>query len=458
MKPDVFLKRSSFPAPVEELFAWHLRPGALQRLAPPWEWVEVGEDAPPGEGSRAVFRIRAGPLKIRWTAVHSGFIQGRQFIDTQERGPFSHWQHTHRFIPEGGSSCALEDEIRYRLRGGRAGRMLMGGFIRRKLDRMFEYRHRIIREDIVHSRGRKPISVVVTGASGLIGHGLVPYLTTQGHIVTRLVRGVPQRRDEAHWNPDRGEFDHTLEGTDAVIHLAGEPIGTGKWSAGKKSDIIKSRVAGTRLIAEQCAACKKPPATLLCASAVGFYGDRGDSLLSEDAGRGGDFISGVCAAWEEAARPAIDRGIRVVFMRIGVVLHPQGGALGRYLTPARLGLGGIIGSGTQYISWISMDDMIGAIDHFLFNPEISGPVNVAAPEPARNREFVESLAGALGRPAAFSLPACLIRLTFGQMGREVLLSSTRVSTQKLIDSGYRFRHVSIGSAFRALLGKQNGPG
>lgn len=457
MKPDVFLKRTSFPATANELYAWHMRPGALQRLAPPWEWVEVGEDATPDEGSRADFRIKAGPFKIRWTAVHSGIIPDRRFVDTQVRGPFSHWQHTHRFIPEGASSCALEDEIRYRLRGGPAGRMLMGGFTRRKLARMFDYRHRIIREDVIHSRGRKPASIVVTGASGLIGHSLVPYLTTQGHCVTRLVRGTPHREDEAHWAPEQGMLDYSLENTDAVIHLAGEPIGTGTWSAGKKSGIIWSRVKGTRLIAERCAACRKPPAALLCASAVGFYGDRGDALLAENDGRGNDFISGVCAAWEEAARPAVERGIRVVFMRIGVVLHPQGGALGRYLKPARLGLGGIIGSGTQYTSWISMDDMIGAIEHLLFATTVSGPVNIAAPGPARNREFVTALAGALGRPAVFSLPAWLIRLAYGQMGREVLLSSTRVSSQKLIDSGYTFRHVSLDGALRHLLGRGSAP-
>ncbi|HOD14654.1 MAG TPA: TIGR01777 family oxidoreductase [Spirochaetota bacterium] len=454
MKADRFLKRSVFPVPAERLFAWHMRPGALQRLAPPWEWVEVLEEAPPGEGSRAVFRIKAGPFRIKWTAVHSGIVPGREFIDTQLRGPFSFWRHTHRFITEDASSCSLVDEILYRQRGGPAGRMLLGGFTRKKLARMFEYRHRIIREDLA-STVRKPSTIVVTGASGLIGHSLVPYLTTRGHTVTRLVRGTPLRRDEARWDPDRGSLDFSLENNDAVIHLAGEPIGTGRWSAGKKSGIISSRVRGTRLIAEQCAACKNPPATLLCASAVGFYGDRGDTLLTENDSRGHDFISGVCAAWEAAARPAIERGIRVVLMRIGVVLHPQGGALGHYLTPARLGLGGIIGSGSQYISWISIDDMIGAIEHLLFNTTVSGPLNIAAPEPARNREFVATLAGALGRPAVFSLPACLVRRAFGQMGREVLLSSTRVSAQKLVDSGYTFRHGSLDGALCYLLGRES---
>lgn len=458
MKPDIFLKRSAFPASAEELFAWHMRPGALQRLAPPWEWVEVVDDTPPGEGTRAVFRIKAGPFTIRWSAVHNGIEPGRRFIDTQERGPFSLWRYTHRFVPDGASSCTLEDEICYRLRGGPAGRILMDNYTREKLSKMFEYRHRIVREDIIHCRARKPSSIVVSGSNGLIGHSLVPYLTTQGHSVTRLVRSAPRRDDEAQWDPDRGILDCSFEDTDAVIHLAGEPIGTGSWSAGKKSEIIKSRVTGTRLIARQCAACRKPPAVLLSASAVGFYGDRGDALLTEDHGRGKDFISGVCAAWEEAARPAIERGIRVVFMRIGVVLHPQGGALGRYLSPARLGLGGIMGSGRQYVSWISMDDMVGAIEHLLFDDMVSGPVNISAPEPARNREFVHALAGALGRPAAFSIPEFLVRRLFGQMGSEVLLASTRVSSKKLVDSGYTFRHGSLDSALRFLLGKENPPG
>jgi uncharacterized protein len=453
MKTELFLKRSPFPATADELFAWHLRPGALQRLAPPWEWVDVVEESPLAEGSRVLFRIRGGPVTIAWRAVHGGIIPGRQFIDTQAAGPFGYWQHTHRFIPEGTDSCVLEDEIRFRHRLHPLAGFLLGRFTRNRLERMFAYRHRVIREDIVHCRTRKPCSIVVTGASGLIGHSLIPYLTTQGHAVTRLVRGIPQRRDEARWDPGQGVLDHSLENADAVIHLAGEPIGTGRWSAGKKSSIIKSRVQGTRLVAERCAACSNPPRVLLCASAVGFYGDRGDALLHEDDGRGNDFISGVCAAWEEAARPAIERGIRVVHMRIGVVLHPQGGALGRFLGPARLGLGGVIGSGRQYISWISMDDMVGAIEHLLFNEAVRGPVNIAAPEPARNRDFVRSLARALGRPALLSVPASLTRLAFGQMGREVLLSSTRVSSKKLLDSGYRFRHGSLDGALRFLLGK-----
>lgn len=303
MKPEIFLKRSVFPASAEELFAWHLRPGALQRLAPPWEWVEVVEEAPLEEGSRAVFRIKAGPVKLKWTAVHSGIIKNHRFIDTQESGPFSFWRHTHRFLPEGASSSALEDEIVYRHRAHPFTGMLLGGFTRKKLDRMFDYRHRILLEDIVHSRARKRSSIVISGASGLIGHGLVPYLTTQGHRVTRLVRGGPRRSDEAHWDPGSGTLDYSLENADAVIHLAGEPIGTGTWSAGKKEQIIMSRVLGTRLIAERCAACKNPPAVLLCASAVGFYGDRGDALLTEHDGRGKDFISGVCAAWKKRRGP-----------------------------------------------------------------------------------------------------------------------------------------------------------
>jgi uncharacterized protein len=453
MKSELFLKRSSFPASAEELFAWHLRPGALQRLAPPWEWVDVVEESPLAEGSRALFRIRGGPFTIAWSAVHGGIVPGRQFVDSQAAGPFGYWQHTHRFIPAGPGSCSLEDEIRYRHLFHPLARIVLDRFTRDRLERMFEYRHRVIREDIVHGRTRKPCSIVVTGAGGLIGHNLVPYLTTQGHSVTRLVRGSPQRPGEAHWDPARGALDHSLEDVDAVIHLAGEPIGTGRWSAGKKSEIITSRVRGTRLVAERCALCANPPRVLLCASAVGYYGDRGDALLHENDNRGKDFISGVCAAWEEAARPAVERGIRVVHMRIGVVLHPQGGALGRFLAPARLGLGGVIGGGRQFISWISMDDIVGAIEHLLFNESVRGPVNIAAPEPARNGDFVRTLARALGRPALFSVPALLTRLAFGQMGREVLLSSTRVSNKKLIDSGYRFRHGSLDGALRYLLGK-----
>jgi len=444
-----FTRRTRCPVSAAALYDWHASPGALQRLTPLWENVEVvDEGSAASDGSVTTFRMKIGPLKIAWTARHCDIIPGRQFADVQTRGPFSSWRHDHLFIPETGGSCLLEDRIRYRFRLHFISRRIIGRYIRKKIERMFEYRHRVTCDDVVLRQGRRPLKIAVTGASGLIGKTLVPFLRTQGHRVTALSRGD----GDASWDPGRGVINYGFDGDDAVIHLAGEPIGEGAWTGEKMRVIMESRVAGTRLIAETLAAMEKPPATLLCASAVGFYGDRGGALLTENDGPGRDFISEVCRAWEAAARPAVDRGIRVVFLRIGVALHPGGGALKSYLPAARCGLGGTMGSGGQYISWISMEDIIGAIEHLLFAGAVRGPVNVAAPGPVTNAYFVRALAGVLGRPALLTVPAPLIRLLFGRMGREVILSGTRVSSKKLVDSGYRFRHETLGEALRFLLG------
>lgn len=449
---ELYIKRSPFPVSADSLYRWHGSPGALRRLTPPWERVEVIEEGAVSEGSITTFLLSIGPTKIRWTARHCDVMPGRQFADVQVRGPFSSWRHEHLFIPGSGGTGFLEDWIQYRFRVHPFTRLFIGGYIRRKIDRMFSYRHEITLHDTALRERRPPLKIAMTGASGLIGRNLVPFLRTQGHHVTRLVRHDAAAGDEAFWDPDRGIIRHDFSGSDAVIHLAGEPIGDSAWTEKKMHRIRESRVRGTRLIAERLAAMDNPPGTLLCASAIGLYGNRGGSLMAEEDPPGNDFISGVCRAWEDAARPAVERGIRVVFLRIGVVLHPAGGALGSYLPSARLGLGGVMGSGSQYISWISMEDLIGAVEHLLFNGAVRGAVNIAAPAPVTNREFVITLARALGRPALLTIPAPIIGLLFGRMGREVLLSSTRVSCRKLVQSGYRFKHETLDKALCFLLG------
>jgi uncharacterized protein len=453
MRTKLFIKRSRFPVSADELFTWHNTPGALERLTPPWESVAVTEQEPLKEGSRTIFYLKIGFIKIKWMAKHTDYLENRRFTDSQVRGPFSLWRHTHTFIPESENSCFLEDRIQYRLIFHPISTLLAGAFVARKLEKMFAYRHSITLDDIVHKQTRKQLNISLTGTSGFIGGHLVPYLSTQGHRVTRLVRCETIGKGEAFWNSDMGILDCSFTGTDAVIHLAGEPIGEGIWTKNKMKSIMDSRINGTRLVAEKLAAMDKPPATFICASAIGYYGNRGNMILNETEAPGTDFISEVCREWERAAQPAVDRGIRVVFLRIGVVLHPGGGALRRYLLPARLGLGGIIGTGDQYISWISIEDLIGAIEHIFFNTDISGPVNIVAPEPVRNKDFVRTLARIIHRPAFLTIPAWLIRKAFGRMGMEVLLSSTRVSSHKLISSGYRFRHENCADAMKFLLGR-----
>lgn len=299
------------------------------------------------------------------------------------------------------------------------------------------------------------MKVLVTGASGLVGSALVPLLTAGGHTVARLVRSPPRPSvAEVQWNPETGIREiASLEGMDAVVHLAGENIAGGRWTAERKARIRDSRVTGTRTLCETLARLARPPKVLVSASAIGYYGDRGGEVLRETSAPGLGFLPEVCRAWEEATEPAAQKGIRVVLLRIGVVLSPAGGALAKMLFPFKLGAGGIIGSGQQYMSWIGLDDIIGAIHHTLMTDALQGPVNVVAPRPVTNRDFTKTLGRVLGRPTLFPLPAFAARLAFGEMADALLLASTRVEPARLMAANYAFRHPDLEGALRHLLGK-----
>ncbi len=297
------------------------------------------------------------------------------------------------------------------------------------------------------------MKILLTGASGLIGSALTAKLTDAEHEVTRLVRSSPNReRREIQWDPSAGRLDAAaLEGFDAVVHLAGESIATGRWTAAKKERIRSSRVQGTRLLAETLARLQRPPEILVSASAIGYYGDRGDEELDEGSAPGSGFLAEVCRQWEAAAEPAGEAGIRVVHPRIGLVLSATGGVLAKMLPMFRLGLGGPIGSGRQYVSWITLDDLVGAICHVIATDSLSGPVNAVAPEPATNREFTRALGRALRRPARLPAPAFALRAMLGTMADELLLASTRVIPRRLVDSGFAFDDPDLEPAFRRLL-------
>ncbi len=299
------------------------------------------------------------------------------------------------------------------------------------------------------------MKVLLSGSSGLVGSALVPFLTGGGHEVVRLVRSEPGREtSEVRWDPEAGEINKAgLEGVDAAVHLAGESIAAGRWTAARKARILESRVKGTQLLAESLAGLEAPPKALVSASAVGYYGDRGEEALTEDSGSGSAFLSEVCRQWEAATEPAARAGIRVVNLRFGVILASAGGALPRLLTPFRLGVGGRLGSGKQFMSWIALDDVVGAILHALTTETIQGPVNAVAPQSVTNREFTKTLGRILGRPTLFPMPACAARLAFGEMADELLLASQRVEPAKLLASGYRFRFPDLESALRHLLGR-----
>lgn len=296
--------------------------------------------------------------------------------------------------------------------------------------------------------------VAISGSTGLVGSELVPLLETGGHRITRLVRREATE-GEARWEPD-GEFDTTaIEGVDGVVHLAGENIAGSRWSDKVKQKIRDSRVDGTRLLCEGLAHMQHKPKVLVCASAIGIYGDRGDEILDEHAPVGDGFLAEVAAAWEEATQAARDAGIRVVQTRFGIILSPHDGALAKMLLPFRMGAGGIVGSGDQYWSWISLDDVAAVLEYALVTESLSGPVNVVSPNPVTNREFTKTLGRVLNRPTVIPLPAFAARLALGEMADALLLASTRVVPGALENHDYHFQHPELETALRHLL-QRNG--
>ena len=297
------------------------------------------------------------------------------------------------------------------------------------------------------------MKIAISGASGLVGSDLVPFLAADGHEVMRLVRRRPASGEAAiFWDPAAGAIDATgLEGIDAVVHLAGESIAETPWTPEKKRRIRDSRVSSTRLLAETLARLDRQPAVLVSASAIGYYGDRDDESLDETSPPGSGFLAGVCREWEAATESAADAGIRVVRMRLGVVLSPKGGVFARTLPLFRYGLGGRLGSGRQYVSWIAIDDVLGAIRRILTDDALRGPVNVVSPNPVTNQELTRITASVLRRVAPLPVPAFVLRMKLGEMADEVVLASARVFPRRLQAAGHVFRHPELEDTIRWLL-------
>jgi uncharacterized protein len=300
--------------------------------------------------------------------------------------------------------------------------------------------------------------ILVSGVSGPIGAALLPSLKSSGWSVVRLVRGQPANKStdngQIAWDPATPIAPEAVSGFDAVIHLAGETI-FGRWTAAKKRKIRESRVAGTLNLAQALARAEEKPKVFVCGSAIGYYGNRGDEALREDSAPGSGFLAEVCQQWEEATTPAVQADIRTAHLRTGIVLSAKGGALGAMLLPFKLGLGGRTGDGQQWMSWIDVQDMVGAIHHILKNDLLQGAVNMVAPKPVRNAEFASTLASVLSRPAIFPMPAFAAKAVFGEMGEELLLGSQKVEPGRLISSGYPFRHRELRESMESLLKREN---
>lgn len=458
MNRQRFTRAVRVPVSVETLFAWHERPGAFTRLAPPWNSPRVIEHVGGiRDGARVTLAVRAGPVPTTWRIVHRDYIENQQFVDVMEEGPFAHWVHTHRFSADGPNASVLEDSIEYALPGGAIGDALGSSYAASTLERVFAYRHAVTVGDLARHAQFAALPrkrVAITGASGFIGTQLAAFLSTGGHEVVRIGRGaVVSGITDVSWNPERGVLNtRDLEDVDAVVHLAGSSIGE-RWSAQRKRAIRDSRVNGTSLLAHTLAKLSRPPRVLVSGSAVGAYGSRGDALLDESSTCGEDFLADVVRAWETATEPASRAGIRVVHARTGIVQGAAGGALPKQLPLFRAGVGGALGDGMQYVSPIGLDDVIGAQHFCMMRDDMNGAVNLVAPVALTNNDFTEVIGRVLDRPSYVRVPAFALRLVLGdEMANLTVLASQRVVPSRLVESGFAFRLPTVESMLRFELG------
>lgn len=436
---------SNVSGSIDEVFAWHGRPGALVRLSPPWQPVRVGAEAASLRDGTAELVL---PTGLSWVARHDpvGYRPPEQFVDELVSQPLRallRWRHTHRFEALDDHTTRLVDHVDTNVPGG-------------LLRPMFAYRHRQLAGDLAAHRTAArfrdgPLTVAVTGSSGLVGTALTAFLTTGGHTVIRLLRRPTRAPGERRWDPADPAPD-LLDGVDAVVHLAGTSI-AGRFTPAHKRALRESRVEPTRRLAELSA--RRGVAVFVAASAIGYYGpDRGDDVLSERSAPGDGFLAETVTDWEAAAQPAADAGVRVVHVRTGIVQSPRGGVLRLQYPLFAAGLGGRLGSGRQWLSWIGIDDLTDVYLHALVDPALSGPVNAVSPFPVRNADYARVLGRVLGRPTLLPVPDAAPRLLLGgEATGEFAVASQRVAPQRLLDAGHHFRHPELEPVLRHLLGR-----
>lgn len=430
-------------APLDEVFAWHGLPGAMTRLTPPWQPVRVGAESDSLRDGTAELVLPGG---LKWAAAHesTGYRPPHQFVDrlaTPRLSAVLPWRHTHRFEADGPDRTVVTDRVETAVPAA-------------VLRSMFAYRHRQLAADLAAQRRywHEPLTVAVTGASGLVGSALTALLTTGGHRVVRLVRRAPRTPDERTWRPEEPAAD-LLAGVDAVVHLAGASV-AGRFDERHRRAVRDSRIGPTRKLAELAARTPDGPGVFVSASAVGFYGpERGDEVLTEDSERGEGFLADVVEEWEAAAEPASTAGIRVVRVRTGLVLSPRGGVLRLQRPLFAAGLGGPLGTGGQWMPWIGLDDLTDVYLRAVTDRTLDGAVNATGPEPVRNAEYTRTLGQVLHRPAVLAVPSFGPRLLLGREGaRELAFADQRVRPGRLLDAGHEFRHRRLRDALAHVLG------
>jgi uncharacterized protein (TIGR01777 family) len=421
---NTFAHRTRLHAPAEEVLRWIERPGAFERLTPPWEKVHV---VPRDRGRFMPF-------------VHNRVVKHRYLVES-----------------DGEAACYLEDRIEYELPMGALGHAVLAGMVRRRLERMFAYRSEVLAADLAaHARFRRrgPLRVLISGSTGMLGSALIPFLTTGGHEVVRLVRRPVGKEEAITWNPSAGELDAAqLEGFDAFIHLSGEYIADGHWNRSKRERVWSSRVDTTKLLVRAISQLKQPPKVLVCASGTGFYGEGGARELDEDSPPGEScFFVDMVKAWEAAAQEASACGVRVVNCRIGVVLSPVGGALKSMLPAFRWGGGSVLGSGREATGWVTLDDLIGMMHFAVMCDELRGPVNFVVPQPVTQHELSAAIGRVLHRPVWFRIPNAAVRWIFSPELAEAMSWSQRVVPRRLMNAAYRYRYPDLDHGLKHVLG------
>jgi len=455
---------AEYAHPVSAVWSWYDSPGAFRRIMPEWEGITPVQAGALMDGERTKFKVSIGPIKRMWVARHHGVVSGKVFNDVMEKGPFGAWDHEHKFVAKTDSTSSIEDTIQWRLPLHPLTFWTAPFTVKGRMDQMFAFRTARVQNDLerIAAFAHLPRQrILISGSTGLIGLQLCAFLSAAGHSITRLVRPSTQLPSDAQgddvvvWNDQTGEVvSGDLNGFDTVIHLAGAGIGDKRWSKARKALIESSRTGPTHNLATLLAGLDQPPKAFLCGSAIGFYGNRGDETLNESSSPGSNFLADVCRTWEAAAQPAVDAGIRTVWLRTGLVITPMGGVLQKLLLPAKLGAGGPVGNGRQQYSWISLDDQIYAIHHLMMNDTCEGAFNLTAPEPLPQKRFAKTLGRVLRRPAFAPLPGFVLKIMLGEMAQGLVLDGQRVLPERLEASGYRFQHRDLETCLRQCLGRQ----
>lgn len=453
-----FERRTVVPVTAQELYDWHARPGAFERLNPSFDPVEVEERRGGLEvGARTVIRLPLGPVKQRWVAEHTACEPGRMFRDEQTSGPFAKWVHTHLFEPRADGTSELVDRIEYELPMGALGELLGQRFTASTLERNFRYRHQVTLADLTRHaafRERPRLTFAVTGASGLVASALIPFLTTGGHVVK------PVRRTSSGF--DASAFD----GADVVVNLAGAGVADERWSDARKRLLVDSRVDYTRKLIAAMRERGAKPKVWLQGAAVGIYGDRGDELCSDEVAlippanrgagfsQGAKFLSDLCFDWEAVGQEAARTfGARSVSTRIGIVQSARGGALAKLLPPFLMGAGGPIAGGKNWQACVSIEDLIGQILFLAMGDSLEGAFNCVGREPVTNAEYSRVLGRVVSRPAIAPLPGFALKAMFGELAEGALLASQRATPDRLTRAGFRYVFPSLEEGLRFTLGR-----